>query len=462
MSFLTFSGHEQALLDDISDMFGPRLEDILMKQDAYQVATETIPSNYPARLVSMDMDELVATTRPDSSMVYIMVTTQVPVQHPRMLLGPSIRVQWLRELRIVFRATEDCSFLFGFTGSEATSSTPSTRPTVVDFSWCRTLEVLSIEDYDQDGLPQRLRHSKESGMRLADPFHRSQGIKLPSYLRSLEMIGFSANRFNFGWLTATPKLERLQILGVHRRDANPEKGDVQDTQWDWEGVQLPCLRYLALHHTPARHFRFEILRRCPRLEVLDVRKIHPRTVVMACLNHEATISFNTHGVLGMIPKGVSIPGKPLLKKIRLEILPVQDGILAPRTADLTSIIQAFFPQVVYLRVDGFPVRSLIEATSGPLSGLYSSVHCDGSIEQSQLLHVWTREKASTQDLTNYGLLRTNTSTTSSIERATAGSSYAYRADQRVAMDVIKGRSNMVRYTIDNKEWVRFAIEASHV
>jgi hypothetical protein len=165
---------------------------------------------------------------------------------------------------------------------------------------------------------------------------------------------------------------------------------------------------------------------------------------MACLDHEA---FNTHGVLGMIPKGVSTTGKPLLKKIRLEILPVQDGVLAPTTADLTNIIQAFFPQVIYLRVDGFPVRSLIEATSGPPSNLCSSVHCDGSMEQSQLLHVLTREKARTQDLTNYGLVKTNTPTTSSIERATVGSPYA--------MDVIKGRSNMVRYTIDNKEWVRY-------
>jgi len=430
-------GNEQTLLDNLTDMFGPFIEDISIKQDVYQAARQsTHPANSQTASMSLDLDELVAARNSNGSTVYFVATTQVPLHRPRIRLGSSIRLPWLREVRIVYRATEERPyFLHASTheleeiSKEAPASTNlSFPPTVVDFSLCRTLEVLSIEDFDKHGRPQQLRSRRRTGLPMLDPFHPEHGIKLPSCLKSLEMIGFSANRFNFGWLKETPRLERLQILGV--RHIYPGTLGIQGSLWHWEEVMLPRLRYMAVHHLPAHHFRFEILYQCPRLESLDIREVHP---LILC-DHEATDLRRARGT--RIPS--SSTGRLLQTRCRLEILTVQSCPLPLTPVDLMRVLQVFLPNVTHFRVDGIPIRLLIEATSGPPTGSGRILRCGPGAQELKLVHVLTKEEVREQDVADFGLARC----------AIPGSSWPHG---------VAGRPDSIRYTIDDKEWERLYV-----
>ncbi|KAG0006895.1 hypothetical protein BGZ65_002202 [Modicella reniformis] len=481
----TSNEYEQTLLDDISDMFGPYIEDISIKQDVYhgvRQAAFLLDLNITP-MISMDLDGLVAARNPGSTATQFVATMQVPVQRPRIHLGPSIRIQWLRELRIVFRATDERPFFLHAPTTNvseekllppsSTSSPPALPPilTMVDFSPCETLEVLSIEDFDQYGRPQQLRLMK-AGIKAVNPFCQECGIKLPSRLKSLEMTGFSANRFNFGWLRATPRLERLQVLGMRQQqqqwfcqeDMDPETLDShiqEESLWDWKGVLLPELTYLAVHHSPAFHFRFEILGQCPRLESLDIREIHPQVLGTTSRSDDEVVNTGTDirsastGTHGGGDSGVTSDGKPLLTRCRLEILSVQGEPLSLTTIDLARVLRAFLPNIIRLHVDGIPVWCLVEATSGPPTGSGSDSSSSlGSQCLHQLVHVLTREKMSAQDIADYDLVEPSTMRASCTAAMLSGTGQDVQAPSVVSIEEPDDGLYSIRYTIDGEDWKR--------
>ncbi|KAG0376867.1 hypothetical protein BGX24_007081 [Mortierella sp. AD032] len=281
---------------------------------------------------------------------------------------------------------------------------------VVDLSHCETLKVLWIEDLDSEGRPHRLRTWKNSvkdlmpdndddgnddGAGLSGskplllvPFARDQGLILPGRLKSLTMVGMSANRFNFGWLHWTPRLEALNIHGMRFRvDANsptmvtmiPTR--IPESLWDMKGVFLPQLKTFSIHHSPAMQFRFEVLKHCPRLFCLDVRDLHPGIVREALMYPS-----KEQGASGTAPRGVESVFAARISTCRFEFLQhgcthprgQGDMIRAPRESvidssssvsitgsEMVKLLEWYFPRLRHLHLDGVPASLSIAVTTGP-------------------------------------------------------------------------------------------------
>ncbi|KAF9995733.1 hypothetical protein BGZ79_010547, partial [Entomortierella chlamydospora] len=284
---------EKTLLDDISIMFGPHIEDVSMTQDFYCMKRRQYSSAHllpvPQQLVGQRL--LSRPSGRDDLSAHYEVTAQAPLGDPQIHIGRWFHLHWLRELKIVYRATNEKPFFLHWpTSSNPSVSQPDSlqgspmlavTPRVIDFTPCVTLESLSIEDIDRNGRPQRLWRYRAHGMKDVIPFDKDQGIKLPSKLKSFEMIGQSADRFNFGLLGTTPRLECLQILGMKCR-AESTASSVRESLWYWDDVNLPSLKSLVIHHSPAQHFRFELLYRCTQLESLDIRDIPEDAFGVCC------------------------------------------------------------------------------------------------------------------------------------------------------------------------------------
>ncbi|KAG0024622.1 hypothetical protein BGZ80_000473 [Entomortierella chlamydospora] len=243
---------EKTLLDDISIMFGPHIEDVSMTQDFYCMKRRQYSSAHllpvPQQLVGQRL--LSRPSGRDDLSAHYEVTAQAPLGDPQIHIGRWFHLHWLRELKIVYRATNEKPFFLHWpTSSNPSVSQPDSlqgspmlavTPRVIDFTPCVTLESLSIEDIDRNGRPQRLWRYRAHGMKDVIPFDKDQGIKLPSKLKSFEMIGQSADRFNFGLLGTTPRLECLQILGMKCRAESTasslESLDIRDIPEDAFGV----------------------------------------------------------------------------------------------------------------------------------------------------------------------------------------------------------------------------------
>ncbi|KAG0287564.1 hypothetical protein BGZ96_008527 [Linnemannia gamsii] len=297
---------------------------------------------------------------------------------------------------------------------------------VVDLSHCETLEVLWIEDLDRNGQPHRLRSWKNSVKDLFAisefggddnreddetedmvPFPRDQGLILPGRLKSLTMVGLSANKFNFGWLRATPKLETLSIHGMRFRRFD----DAQflplpaTTLWDPDRVFLPQLKYISIHHAPAQQFRFEVLKHCPLLDFLDIRDLCPESIREALVypdgEHKATLASGSDGCgsgcggcgsgrgrRGRCGSGAGGNESDFATKIstcRFEFLFRQQNhtrhiqrkgtIRASREEDLANgvftgaemvkLLEWYFPRLTRLHLEGIPAKLAIAITSGP-------------------------------------------------------------------------------------------------
>ncbi|KAI7816035.1 hypothetical protein BC939DRAFT_482363 [Gamsiella multidivaricata] len=203
------------------------------------------------------------------------------------------------------------------------------------------------------------------------PFAQDQGLKLPARLKALEMIGHSADRFNFGWLSATPRLERLQILGIRTKgQIGLIESESQTSPWHWRAVVLLYLKEMVVHHSPARHFMFEIVQQCPRLEVLDVRGV--RWTAFQTFNDHSPVIIET-GMQSRYSEISSARGKEYLTCCRMEITPGAQELSAPKMfSGLKHVFHTYFSNVVKLRVDGVPARIVIDATGGA-----SWASCDG-------------------------------------------------------------------------------------
>jgi hypothetical protein len=102
------------------------------------------------------------------------------------------------------------------------------------------------------------------------------------------------------------------------------------------------------------------------------------------------------------------------------------------------VLQVFLPNVTHFRVDGIPIRLLIEATSGPPTGSGRILRCGPGAQELKLVHVLTKEEVREQDVADFGLARC----------AIPGSSWPHG---------VAGRPDSIRYTIDDKEWERLYV-----
>lgn len=306
---------EQKLMDKIMTMFGPHPVEIAMKQDTIHTSESPHVQQRAQAQPTSSCSSLLSSSYFSSADVgtACVATMLVPGLEPRAVnlshangVFSVVRFAWLQDLKIVYRC---CGFLLGGLGVgggmrkacflDAATFYPLVRRwswtsedqeeggreedekedeenvAVVDLSHCVTLEVLWIEDLDRNGQPHRLRSWKNSVkdlFALAEtggdnsreddetkdmvPFLRDQGLILPGRLKSLTMVGLSANKFNFGWLRATPKLETLSIHGMRFRGF----GDARlpsvptTTLWDLDRVFLPRLKFFSIHHAPVQQF----------------------------------------------------------------------------------------------------------------------------------------------------------------------------------------------------------------
>ncbi|KAF9111232.1 hypothetical protein BGX27_005208 [Mortierella sp. AM989] len=339
--------YEQVLLDEITAVFGPHIEDISMTQDLYKVKEQqyyiwpSSPSSQPP--VERKLSEEEGFGDPSTPLI---VTTQVLQQDPRIHIGRWFHLHWLRELQIVFRATGDKPFFL-----QSSDEQEPQLPKVIDFTPCETLESLTIEDLDHNGQPQQLLRQQALGSTDIVPFDQDQGIKLPSRLKSLEMIGYSANRFNFGWLRATSSLESLQILGPRCFVGSATLG-AYISLWRWEGVNLPSLKQMIIHHSPARHFRFEILYQCPQLEFLDIRDVPLYAFRVPRIDLHFQGSGHTRDTNEKFGS---------LRKCRIDVLPSPGGLSPDIVYELHNVLQNHLLNVEQLCLYGIPENVVKEA-----------------------------------------------------------------------------------------------------
>ncbi|KAF9198905.1 hypothetical protein BGZ49_000147 [Haplosporangium sp. Z 27] len=349
---------EQTLLDEIAAVFGPHIEDISITQDLYRVKNQpysTAPF-LPAALLSMEQISVPGASSSDDNPGQYVVTAQVPREDPRIHIGKWFHLHWLRELKIVFRVTNKRPFFLhsqsmGVQGSSLLVDVPK----VVDFTLCKTLEYLLIEDLDRNGRPQRLRRQQALEKVEVVPFDQYQGVKLPANLKSFEMVGLSANVFNFGWLRSTPGLERLQILGK-RRQMDSKASNLHTPLWHWDDFDLLSLKHLAIHHSPAFYFRFDMLNKCQQLESLDIRDI-------------SLDAFRVYGDNLFSQSSNDVQDSALrfenLKRCRLEVLMTPGLSMPVTTHELDRVLQTYFMNVTQLHLDGIPENALNEATKVP-------------------------------------------------------------------------------------------------
>ncbi|KAF9096588.1 hypothetical protein BGX23_010889 [Mortierella sp. AD031] len=434
---------EQKLMDGITTIFGPHLVEIAMKQDILRLADRPSLSSPPSSSGKEEEEETVQSTPipendgSSSTVAACVATTLVPgLDPPRVNLShangvfPAIHLAWLQQLKIVYRCDAKC----GGEGSKAyflnapafNSLVPQSSEEdreeeavvrAVDLSQCETLEALWIEDLDVNGQPQRLRSWRNlspvmdtsvgdgdvyegvaagdvGGSRDLIPFEHDRGLCLPRRLRSLNLVGMSAHRFNFGWLRSTPKLESVNVHGMRIRLGattattaatgdtkaawmTPRRLRLPPSLWNLEGVFLPQLRHLSIHHAPARHFRFNILKHCPQLVSLDIRDLHPDTIREALcplfIEQEAGRGEDEGGegeerdVLESLATKITI--------CRFEILRVPAWVQSDSTweqepepiavPEMVKLLELYFPRLTQLHLDGIPTAQTIEITTGP-------------------------------------------------------------------------------------------------
>ncbi|KAG0317342.1 hypothetical protein BGZ99_006350 [Dissophora globulifera] len=394
------------MLNEITASFGPSIEEISIKQDVYRTKGGQLPA--VLSFLALSAEQVVSTTTPagegfDSS-VHVVATTPVPAQNLRIHLGHTLVLPWLQELKIVFRTSTNgpAGFLsMALAGcAPSMSSTPtetipnSGKPSsgirgaeVVDLSPCTTLETLWIEDLDHTGQPHQLRSVRrldETGCAV-QPFNQHQGLRLPPQLITLKLLGFSAGRFNFGWLKATPRLEQLQVLGM-RYSIDPRIEEDQESLWQWEGVSLPRLKHMVVHHAPAHHFRFEILHQCLQLETLDVREV------------SWTALRNSREGLQFAATTINMD----LTVCRLEILPSKRLDPSTLLSGLRRVLQSHLANTVHLHLDGVPIPLLIELTSGPARPFLQEQPAAAGMQRIE--RVLTRQRVNKQHVLDYDLV----------------------------------------------------------
>ncbi|KAF9539811.1 hypothetical protein EC957_004939 [Mortierella hygrophila] len=412
---------EQNLIDEITAMFGPHLVEIAMKQDTVYMSSDS--SCVQLRSQGQITDSSNSMSSPSTISESACVATMlVPGLEPRAVnlshengVFSAVRLAWLQELRIVYRCCGALSSGIGVggrmrkqacflhvavfsssvsrwsrSGVDQEKEEEENEVAVVDLSYCETLEELWIEDLDKNGRPHRLQSWKTSvkdlfttaetggdidgkGNETGDlvPFARDQGLVLPGRLKSLSMVGLSASKFNFGWLRSTPRLEALNIHGMRIHiDSQPLPPPTTSPLWDIEGVFLPQLKHLSIHYAPAHHFRFEMLKHCPRLMFLDVRDLCPGTVREALVHPggelgTASASRGGHGG-GSIEEsggGESIFATKI-STCRFEFLH-PNHIHHLQGGEMVKLLEWYLPRLRHLHLDGVPVKLTIAITTGP-------------------------------------------------------------------------------------------------
>ncbi|KAG0253942.1 hypothetical protein BG011_006049 [Mortierella polycephala] len=445
---------EQRLFDEIVAAFGPHLTDLSIKQDVFCKLSKSGGQSSPNFLTVPDPSATAVLPFVSGPSVQLVASTQVPKHIPRVILSQSsqifhsLHLPWLREIKVLFRATADEPFfLFGPKAYNLSSNAPlmstlAITPRTVDFSLCETLEKIWIEDLDHIGRPhvlhQRKQKWRDNNTRIL-PFDQCQGVLLPTRLKSLTIIGFSADKFNFGWLRETSRLEYLCILGIqtHPRayDIQGDKAawggvtsDTCGTFWQWQGASLPRLRHLTIHHSPTRHFRFGILQHCPRLEFLDIRG--------APLHAIRLYEENTKFFIDVEQEKFSN-----VECCRLEVL--FDHGASPENVlqQLGKVLESFLPNVVQLHLDGIPAGWLIELTTGPPSSPVNRSTLVKAAKLPRLERVLTSENMNARDVVKYGLVPCQRELTENIQLPTI-------------TFPSKGFQNGVIYVIQKKYWQR--------
>ncbi|CAO3571911.1 unnamed protein product [Mortierella alpina] len=432
--------YEQKLLDDTINVLGPHLVDLSLKQDCLWTPPSSSVTGHQqqheqdnSRLLDID------------TCLYAM--THMPRSQPRVILShsnqvfSSLHLPWLRQLKIVYRATADAPLFLGRSGSSteaararcsSESSVQHSSETILDFSACLALEVLSIEDHPRSGQPHQLRrYKRQEGEVDVVPFDRDQGIKFPSRLKALDLIGLTADRFNLGWLKHTPQMNYINVIGVrHNRSDervrdNPEGGSLDSrtrdsnsnsrtshcsrtlppSMWQLTNVQNLTLRHLQIHHHPTRHFRFKMLRNIPGLESLDLRD-----VPVDVLQEAAEENDDDEG------PPIEMSPERFVVIFRLQIVGVVDSTSKRTALHLKTVLERYLRDVVKLHVDGLPVSRLIELTTGPsIRARQASLPEQGPQVQEERHgqeydhernpQVLTNEKLSTRDILIYSLVR---------------------------------------------------------
>ncbi|KAF9180109.1 hypothetical protein BGZ50_006456 [Haplosporangium sp. Z 11] len=422
---------EQRLLDEIVADFGPHLVELSIKQDFFCKLSKSCGQSSPDFLTVPDPSVTTVIPFVSGPSIQLVASAQVPKHIPRAILNQSsqifhsLHLPWLREIKILFRATADEPFfLFGSKACNLSSSaplmlTPATIPRTVDFSLCETLEKIWIEDLDHVGRPHVLRQQKQR--RRDDnielfPFDQYQGVLLPARLKSLTIIGLSAAKFNFGWLRETPHLEYLCILGIQ---THPVADDIQEDTaawggvtsetcgsfWQWQDVSLLRLRYLTIHHSPTHHFRFGILQHCPRLESLDIRGVPLHAIRL----YEENVKFFSN---------VEQQKCSNVACCRLEALPVHEASRENFLQQLGKVLESFLPNVVQLHLDGIPISWLIELTTGPPSSPAHRSTLVKAVKLPRLECVLTSENMGARDVVQYDLVPCQRELTENIQLST--------------------------------------------
>ncbi|KAF9967792.1 hypothetical protein BGZ70_008182 [Mortierella alpina] len=371
---------EQKLFDDIIHVLGPHLVDLSLKQDCLWTP--------PASSVTGQQQQQGNPRLLDINTCLYGVT-HMPQSQPRVILSHSnqvfnsLHLPWLRQLKIVYRATADAPLFLGRSGPSPdaalahflpeSSVQPHPGP-MLDLSACLALEVLSIEDHAHTGQPHQLRrYKRQEGEVDVVPFDRDQGIKFPSRLKALDLIGLTADKFNLGWLKHTPQINYVNVIGVRHSlpqnsfdglasdsldDKNPHDSDcsmsLPPSMWQLTDVQNLSLRHLQIHHHPTRHFRFKMLRNIPGLESLDLRDVPVDVIREAAEESEV----GEGPTLEMSPKRFVVI-------FRLQIVGVVESTVEWTSLHLKTVLERYLPNVVKLHVDGLPVSQLIELTTGP-------------------------------------------------------------------------------------------------
>lgn len=515
-------------MDEITAMFGPHLVEIAMKQDTVHLSSDSSREQHPSQGQETISPNSISSPSTTSSSACV-ATMLVPGLEPRAVnlshangVFSAVRLSWLQELRIVYRCCgalssgvearrmrKQACFLeaavfsssvsrWSRTGEGQSQEEENEGVTVVDLSYCETLEVLWIEDLDRNGRPHRLQSWKTSVKHLLAttetggdigrkdndrgdlvPFARDQGLVLPGRLKSLTMVGLSANRFNFGWLQSTPRLETLNIHGMKMRiDWQQTPPPMTSSLWDIEGVFLPQLKHVLIHYAPARQFRFEVLKHCPRLVFLDVRDLCPGTVREALVRPGGDLGKAPALVVGGGGGSKAESGgeesifATKISTCRFELLhPSNNNHMHHlQGGEMVKLLEWYFPRLSHLHIDGVPAKFAITITTGPPAlrkqqryqrqqprsneGLEITTAAAAASESEMtedaitraaelpwLEHVLTRERVTAQEVLEYRLVPFRIDDVKGEHRD--------RMVERLGME-----THAVQYTISTKIWQR--------
>ena len=512
-------------MDEITAMFGPHLVEIAMKQDTVHLSTDSSREQHRSQGQITNSSNSMSSPSTISNSACV-ATMLVPGLEPRAVnlshangVFAAVRLSWLQELRISYRCCGALSSGVGVRGrmskqacfldaavfsSSASwwsrSGEENEEVAVVDLSYCETLEVLWIEDLDKNGRPHRLRSCKTSVKDLLSttetggdidrkynetrdlvPFEQDQGLVLPGRLKSLTMVGLSANRFNFGWLRSTPRLEALNIQGMRMRiDSQQLSLPTTSPLWEIDGVFLPQLKHFSIHYAPARQFRFEVLKHCPRLVFLDVRDLCPGTVREALVHPggelgtaSASASGGVHGGGGGEEGG---GGKSIfatkISTCRFELLhPNHNNHMRHlQGGEVAKLLEWYFPRLSHLHLDGVPAKLAIAITTGPPALRKQQRHQRQQPRSNERLEIRSAAAAASEsEMTEDAIIRAAElpwlERVLTREKVTAQEILEYRLVP-FRIDDIKGErsdrmverygmeTHAVRYTIGTKTWQR--------